>query len=319
MEPMRRLLVGCSLVGLLAAACGSSGSAGANGTSSPGASGQPSTSFALQVASSDLYAGAPQRVQVGVFGSTDQGVQLLTGGSVSLSLVSADGGDPITGTAAYVPAPGTPDAKTASLTAPSDARGVYQLDNVTFPSAGQWQAQLSFTPSGQQVDLTDAFTVADTPALPAPGQKAMATDNLTMASKGVSPQAIDSRAQDGAPVPDAELHQTTIADAIAAGRPALVLFATPVYCQSQFCGPSTDALEQLAKTGPKNADYIHVEIWHDYQKNEVNKAAADWLLRNGDLTEPWLYLIGPDGKIVDRWSPLFDPAEVLRELDQVAR
>ena len=26
-----------------------------------------------------------------------------------------------------------------------------------------------------------------------------------------------------------------------------------------------------------------------------------------------------DGKIVDRWGPLFDPTEVLHELDQVAR
>ena len=30
--------------------------------------------------------------------------------------------------------------------------------------------------------------------------------------------------------------------------------------------------------------------------------------RNGDLTEPWLFLIGSDGTILDRWCPLFDPA-----------
>jgi hypothetical protein len=316
---MRRLVVACSLVALLATACNSGSSTDGAGGAAPNGSGQASTSFALQMATSDLYAGTSQRVEVGVFGSTDQGVQLLTGGSIPLSLVSADGGDPITGTATYVPAPGTPSPKTASLTAPSDARGVYQLEDVTFPSAGLWQAALSFTAGDQPIDLTAAFTVADAPALPAPGDKALKTENLTMSSKGASPEAIDSRAQDGAPVPDPVLHQTTIADAIAAGRPALVLFATPVYCTSQFCGPTTDALQQLAKTGPKNADYIHVEIWHDHQKNEINQAAADWLLRNGDLTEPWLYLIGPDGKIVDRWSPLFDPTEVLHELDQVAR
>ena len=70
-------------------------------------------------------------------------------------------------------------------------------------------------------------------------------------SSHVDPAAIDSRAQGGAPVPDLELHRATIAGAIAAHRAALVLFATPVYCMSQFCGPSTDALEQIAKTGPK--------------------------------------------------------------------
>ena len=309
---MRRTITASVLAGLLLVACGSSPSSSA--VTSPSAS----TNFALQVASTDLYAGAAQRVQVGVFGSTEQGgVELLTGGNIPLTLVAADGGTPIQGTAQYVPAPYTPSSKAPALTPPSQARGVYQLEDVIFPSAGVWQAQLSFDAGGQPVDLTSSFTVADEPSLPAPGQPALKTANLTMADDS-NPQAIDSRAQDGAPVPDPELHQTTIAGAIAAHRAALVLFATPVYCTSQFCGPTTDALQQLAKTGPTTADYIHVEIWNDYQANTVNKAAGQWLLRNGDLTEPWLYLIGRDGIIVDRWSPLFDPAEVQAELVKAA-
>jgi hypothetical protein len=301
----------------VATAC-SSGGASEGGASAADPSASAATTFALQVASTDLYAGAPQRVQVGVFGSSDEGVELLTGGTIPLSLVSDDGGDPISGTASYVPAPGTPSPSQPGLTSPSKARGVYQLEDVTFPAAGQWQAQLSFNAGGQPIDLTDTFVVADEPALPAPGQKALRTDNLTMASKDVPMEAVDSRAQDGAKVPDPELHQATIADAIAQHRAALVLFATPVYCQSQFCGPSTDALEGFAKTGPSDVDYIHVEIWRDYQAQAINKAAYDWLFRNDDLTEPWLYLIGPDGVIVDRWSPLFDPAEVQKELAKVA-
>ena len=61
--------------------------------------------------------------------------------------------------------------------------------------------------------------------------------------------------------------------------------------------------------------FIHVEIWNDFQKSVVNEAAADWLYRDGDLTEPWLYLIGADGVIADRWGPLFDPDEVAAALD----
>ena len=33
------------------------------------------------------------------------------------------------------------------------------------------------------------------------------------------------------------------------------------------------------------------------------------------MTEPWLYLIGPDGVIADRWGPLFDPEQVAAALD----
>lgn len=269
--------------------------------------------------SSDLYTGAPQRVQVGVFSQTAEGVQVLTGGSIPLSLGPADCGQPISGTAHYLPAPETAVASSPTLTSPSKGRGVYQLEHVTFPSIGLWTASLTFTASGQQETLTTQFGVSDKPALPSPGQQALDTTNLTMADKNVNPEAIDSRAQGGAKVPDPQLHQDTISSALAAHRPILALFSTPVYCVSQFCGPSTDALEQIAKTGPKSVAYIHVEIYKDYAKHQINQAAGQWLLRNGTLTEPWLFLIGPDGKILDRWSPLFDVHEVQTELDRVAR
>jgi hypothetical protein len=294
---------------LLAAACG--------GTASPASGTAQTPTFALQVATTDLYVGRPQRVQVGIFGGTDQGTLLLTGGNVPVSLTLDGGGSPIQGTARYVPAPGTPAAAQPGLTPPSEARGVYQLSDVTFPTAGTWTASVAFQVNAQPVTVADAFTVAEDPALPAPGEPALETENLTMADDR-DPQAIDSRAQDGEPVPDPELHRDTIAEAVADGRAALVLFATPVYCTSQFCGPTTDALQELAANGPRDAAYIHVEIWHDYQASEVNEAAADWLLRDGDLTEPWLYLIGPDGTIEDRWSPLFDEDEVRAELERVA-
>jgi hypothetical protein len=318
----RRLLTAALAIGLLTASCGGDGSPEGVDTQGPsGASGTDGATFAAEVASTDLYVGAPQRVQVGVFSSDDaQGVLLLTGGTVQLKVEPGEGGTgtAVEGEATYIAAPGTPSSPTAALTAPGDARGVYQLADVTFDAAGVWQATVTASLDGRQVVLTSQFPVLEEPSLPAPGQPALKTKNLTIGAKGVDPAAIDSRAQDGAEIPDPELHRDTIAGAIADGRPILALFATPVYCQSQFCGPTTDALEQLAATGPKDAAYIHVEIWNDFQKNAVNQAAADWLLRDGDLTEPWLYLIDHDGSIVDRWGPLFDPNEVAAELEAVA-
>ena len=79
------------------------------------------------------------------------------------------------------------------------------------------------------------------------------------------PQAIDSRARGGEPIPDPELHTTSIADAIAAGHPALVVFSTPVYCVSRFCGPVTDLVAELAAEYGDRADFIHVEIYRDFE------------------------------------------------------
>jgi hypothetical protein len=315
-----KLLLASLSLALLAAACG-----GTSSVSVPAdvpASLDPTT-FAAQVASTDLYVSVPQRVQIGVFQQTaSEGVQLLTSGTIQVALSPFQGGTgtPVSGSASYVPAPGTQgDATgTAALTAPDVARGVYELAGVTFDAAGVWQADVSFRVNGAPLSLSTQFQVTATPALPAPGQKALRTENLTMNTKGADPQAIDSRGQGGAEVPDPELHATTIAAALAAHRPILVLFSTPVYCMSQFCGPTTDALQQLAASGPKDAAYIHIEIYADYQASKVNRAAADWLLRNGNLTEPWLFLIDRHGTIVDRWSPLFDVHEVQGELEAAA-
>lgn len=290
----------------------------------PNPTGSASSTVAAEMATTDLFAGAPQRVQAGVFSTTQDGTQLLTFGQVqfAFSFLGEDGsGQPVAGpvaTASYVPAPGTPvGSGDPALSDPADARGVYEADDVIFDRAGVWAVEVTAEiPGSGPQQLQAAFTVDADPTLLVPGDEALRTKNLTMASTGAPPEAIDSRAQDGAPVPDPELHRWTIARAIAERRPALVLFATPLYCTSQFCGPSVDGLAELAKAHPDKAVYIHVEIWRDYQHSVINRAAADWLWpdRSKDFTEPWLFLIGSDGTVLDRWSPLFDPDEVAAEL-----
>jgi hypothetical protein len=220
-----------------------------------------------------------------------------------------------------VPVPGT-DASGDAPTITSAARGVYEAKDVTFDLPGVWRATLSFEIDGVARHLTADFSVSQTSQIPAPGMRALKTENLTIASKDVRKGAIDSMADGGGKIPDPELHRWTIAKAIAQRRPALVLFGTPAYCESQFCGPEVTELQKLAAEHPDRAVYIHIEIWKDFnaQPQVVNRGAADWLLRNlpdgsPEMTEPWLYLIGSDGVIADRWGPLFDSAEVAAALE----
>ena len=42
--------------------------------------------------------------------------------------------------------------------------------------------------------------------------------------------------------------------------------------------------------------------WEPNRVVAVNKAAADWLYRNNDLNEPWVFVIGADGKIAARFD-----------------
>jgi hypothetical protein len=291
--------------------------------SSPSGQGADAGTFAAAVASTDMYAGTPQRFQLGIsWSSQSQGVKLVTFGQIALAftyLGTTASATPVAGpqvSASYLAAPTTLSVGAGpALSDPNVARGVYQAENLTFDQAGIWQVDVTADVAGQGVQhLSAAFPIASKPSLPAPGQKALHTVNLTIASKNVPTSAIDSAALDGKPVPDPELHRWTIAAALDQHRPILVIFGTPTYCVSRWCGPNVEAVAALAKQYAKKAVFIHVEIWRDFQKSIVNKAAADWLYRNGDLVDPWLFLVGSNGIVLDRWAPLFDPAEVAKEL-----
>jgi hypothetical protein len=284
------------------------------------------TTVNAEVASGDMVAGEPERFLVGLyaddgrvvsFGQTEFRFSYL---GTQQSSASPDPAGTATGT--YLPTPGTPPTGDGpALVRPSDARGVYQAENVGFDQAGFWQVQVSGNGPEGAVAATAAFQVLAKHELPAPGDQAPRTVNNTLSTTGVPAEAIDSRAaSNGGTVPDPELHRWTIRQAIDQHVPALVVFSTPVYCTSRFCGPVTDEIDQLAHRFDDRAAFIHIEIWRDFQNSVVNKAAAQWLLQpSGDLSEPWVYLIGADGRILDRWGVLFDPSDVVHELSKLPK
>jgi hypothetical protein len=303
------VVLGASFV--LVAACGGGGS---KATSTSSTSGSPE--LAAETASYDLAAGPPDRYMVGVLTNDQRGVSW---GTVELRFcflgatkATAPCNPGQAYTASFLPVPGTPAAAAKpapEIESPSGVKGVYAA-SVGFDQAGFWRVLIAATVGGQQKRTTTDFQVLPRHAIAAVGDTALPTDNLTVSTPGAPPAAIDSRASAGGLVPDLELHQMTIAAAIAAHRPVLVVFATPVYCVSRFCGPTTDMVDQLAKTYGDRATFIHVEIWRDYQQQEANKAATDWLYRNDNLTEPWTFLIGADGKIAARWDNIATQSEI---------
>jgi hypothetical protein len=207
--------------------------------------------------------------------------------------------------AIFLPLPGQEGAtfpRRPTIVSPADARGVYWAEPVTFARPGFYRVEVRADLGGGDVrTATSAFEVVAEPAYPAPGERAPRTRNLTLHSPA-PPEAVDSRAGVEEKVPDPELHRTTIAEAIERGRPALVVFSTPVYCISQFCGPITEMIAEVAADHRGVAEFIHVEVWRNFEKRTINRAAAEWLLRGGDLTEPWVFLIGADGRILARWD-----------------
>jgi hypothetical protein len=269
-------------------------------------------------ASFDLAAGRPSRFLAGV--GTERNL-FVGGGTVRMRFFflgeeRAEGRPELRGeaTASFLPIPGEEEEPVPSTpeAVPGDsARGVYRVEEMTFDRPGLWEVEVGATlGDGGPSTGRGAFQVLPEALIPVPGQPAPRTENLTVDSTGVPEPAIDSRAATEGRIPDPELHGTTIADAIRAGRPVLAVFATPVYCVSRFCGPITDMVADLAAEYSDRAEFVHVEIWKDFQGQVVNRAAADWLLRDGDLQEPWVFLIGSDGRIVARWDNVATRQEI---------
>src|SRR4029453_10369454 len=250
-------------IGLPAGACSADAPPPATG-----ASGNTSGMVAV-AASVDLYTGDPQRVDLGLVMPDNSLVSFGTV-DVSFSLVgdAAKTSEPPgpTATAVFVPTYGMPERSGRPLvTQPNEGRGVYEATDVVFDTAGVWVAEV--TADVQELGPQTAqasFAVQEHPSLPAPGDLAQPTENLTVHSKGVPLPASRSRPALKGPIPDPELHGWTIARAVQEGRPALVVFATPVFCVSRFCGPVTEMVEDLSRRYDARAVFIHVEIWKDY-------------------------------------------------------
>jgi hypothetical protein len=270
-------------------------------------------------ASFDLSAGRPSRFLAGL--GTGRNL-FIGGGEVRMRFFflgeDRDEGDPqlvTETTASFLPLPGEeeePVPTTPTAADGTDARGVYRVEEMTFDRHGFWEVEVTAELADERVLAgRGAFEVLPEPLIPAPGESALRTENLTVDSKGVPQEAIDSRAATEGRVPDPELHETTIADEIRAGRPVLAVFSTPVYCVSKFCGPVTDMVAELASEYGDRAAFIHVEVWKDFQGLVANEAAAEWLLLDdGSLQEPFVFLIGADGRIVARWDNVATREEI---------
>ena len=180
-----------------------------------------------------------------------------------------------------------------------DEFGFY-VASVDFDASGQWTAEIVLTKDGEETLVTFLFPVLEESAFPNVGDAAPASDNLTLADEpNIKRLSTD---QD----PDTVFYETSIADAVTLGKPAVVIFATPAFCQTQFCGPVLDNVKAVQPEFADAVTFIHIEPFELddeglQRKGEdggpiVVPAALEWNLQ----TEPWVYFLDADGIISAR-------------------
>ncbi len=116
--------------------------------------------------------------------------------------------------------------------------------------------------------------------------------------------------------PDRALLRTTVAAAMAAHRPFVVTFATPLYCQTRTCGPVVQVVQSVAKDWQaQGVDFIHIEIYKDNDPAKgTNRWVDEWKLRS----EPFTFVVDKNGVIRSRFEGAFSAAELEKAVSKVA-
>ena len=160
------------------------------------------------------------------------------------------------------------------------------------------------TPDGSALEVNDPATVA----IPLVGQPLPPFDTPTVSDHaGVDPICTHD--------PECPLHDITLTDALATGKPVAYLIGTPAYCQTGVCGPILDLLLELRQDEfSDDVVFVHADVYTDETLKEVAPAVNAYQL---DF-EPVLFVTDAAGVLSTRLDAVFDKSEMRDALTRVA-
>jgi hypothetical protein len=184
----------------------------------------------------------------------------------------------------------------------ADATHIY-VARLQLPRAGKYWLLAEPVGGAEPVQALGNVVVSKSDAPPDAGDAAFASETPTLASAGGDASAITTRTP-----PDETLLEHSVADSIAARAPFVVTFATPKYCSSRTCGPVVDVVEEVQRRlDGEGVRFIHVEVFTD---NDPAKGFNRWMQEWKLPTEPWTFLVGADGRIVERFEGTVSVSEL---------
>lgn len=208
---------------------------------------------------------------------------------------------------------GSPESATF-VEAIAGATGFWVLRH-TFDTAGEEAAVLTVARGDNTEDIEIKFNVLASGPTPMIGASAPPTDNPTLTSQP-NKKEITTDAE-----PNDAFYQMSVTQALAAQKPFVIVFATPAFCTSELCGPVLNNVKEIQPEFAATTNFIHIEPYVlDVNGGLANgqlaaaQSTIDWNLQ----TEPWIFIVGSDGKITDRFEGSASPDE-LRESLQAAQ
>ena len=182
--------------------------------------------------------------------------------------------------------------------------GLY-VEEVTFDSPGRWGAEVVLDGKGVDETVRANFDVAEQSSTPAVGERPPAVDTPIAADDG----GLGAISTDDDP--DPRFYKMSIAEALRSGRPSVITFATPKFCESATCGPTLDIVKKVSKGFP-GMNFVHVEPYELPMRGErkVVPAALEW----GLPTEPWVFAVDSAGRVAAKFEGIVGAPELRRAL-----
>jgi hypothetical protein len=310
-DPVNRLTA-VILLSLLTAAC-STGARPTPSTTPPSlASWPPNATYPLiPVPVSTEIAVGPNRLLVNLLDAATNSSVASADHPVQLRLynLAVDATNPAT----------TADA--TYMTTIPQLPGLYRA-TVTINQAGDWglEAILDLgTPTARTGRFI--FQVEQTASTPAIGATVQSEDTPTATdAAGIAAISTDTN-------PDPDFYTTSVAQALAAHEPFVLVFATPAFCKSATCGPTLDVVKSVAANFKSRLTFIHVEPYEltmtdghlqpvlDASNNPIPvKAVNDW----GLPTEPYVFVVDANGKLSAKFEGISAADELTAAFNAVA-
>jgi hypothetical protein len=181
--------------------------------------------------------------------------------------------------------------RSLGVEAPGEARSYYVVENVEFDRAGPWIGIAVIKDGdGFQSARLPSPVVGQFPDVVAVGDPAPRISTPTTASVGGDLSKIDTRQ------PPSSMHEVDFKDVVGR-KPVMLIFATPALCTSRVCGPVVDVAEQVKAESGDGVEFIHMEVFNE---NDASKGIRPQLAAFGLQTEPWVFSVGSDGRVVER-------------------
>ena len=102
------------------------------------------------------------------------------------------------------------------------------------------------------------------------------------------------------------MHEVTLREALALGKPIAYLVGTPAHCSTGTCAPALDALIAARERVGDAFTFIHAEVYSDANATTIAPAVNAVSMN----FEPALFITDASGVITARLDAVFDAVEL---------